>query len=361
MTNNNPRQQIDISMKTIWRIIFVILLIIFLYNIKEILAIVFVAWVLASALDPLVDKLQKYKIPRFVSILAIYILLIAILVLIFFLFIPPLTQEISVLAKELPKYYQPVIDYINNFKKTSVEYGYFDNVQKALEGLGNTLTSVTSGLYNAATGFIGGIAMIFAVLVITFYMTVQEEGMKKFMLIVTPINYQPFIMQKINKIQRKLGSWLWGQIVLMICVGVMCGIALKIIGIPYVLILAIFAGFCEFIPIVGPIISAIPAVLFSLTVLGDSPLKPVLVIIAYIVIQQIENQLLVPKIMNKAVGLNPIIVIITMLIGAKIGGVIGIVLAIPAATIIGIFLEDFFAGQKEEANKLEGEEYIKKL
>ena len=358
---NSNHQQIDISIRTIWRIIFVLLLILFLYNIKEILAIVFIAWVLASALDPLVDKLQQYKIPRFVSILAIYLLLLLILSLTFFLIIPPVAQEITVLTKEFPKYYQPVIDFINNFKKTSVEYGYFDNVQKALEGFGNTLTSITSGIYNAATGFIGGLIMVFAVLVITFYMTIQEEGIKNFLLLIVPAHYQPFIVQKINKIQKKLGSWLWGQIVVMICVGVLSAIALKIIGVPYVLVLAIFAGFCEFIPIIGPIISAVPAVLFSLTAMGDSPLKPILVIIAYIVIQQLENQILVPKIMNKAVGLNPIIVIITMLIGAKLGGVFGIILAVPAATIIGIFLEDFFASQKKQANKLEGEEYIKKL
>lgn len=337
------------------------MLILFLYNIKEILAIIFIAWVLASALDPLVDKLQQHKIPRFVSILAIYLLLIVLLSLFFFLIIPPVAQEITVLTKEFPKYYQPIIDFINNFKKTSVEYGYFVNVQKALEGLGNTLSSVTSGLYNAAAGFIGGVVMVFAILVITFYMTIQEEGIKNFLQLIVPAHYQPFIVQKINKIQKKLGSWLWGQIIVMICVGILSGIALKIIGIPYVLVLAIFAGFCEFIPIIGPIISAVPAVLFSLTTMGESPIKPVLVIIAYIVIQQIENQLLVPKIMNKAVGLNPIIVIITMLIGAKLGGVVGVILAVPAATIIGIFLEDFFANKKEQANKLEGEEYIKKL
>lgn len=357
----NNLQQIDISIRTIWKVLFVFLLILFLYTIKEILAIIFIAWVLASALDPLVSKLHKYKIPRFLSILAIYIVMLLVLCLIFFLIIPPLTEEITVLAKEFPKYYQPIVDFINNFKQTSVEYGYFDNVQKALQGIGNSLSNATSGLYKTAAGFLGGLVMVLAVLVITFYMTIQEEGMKNFLLLILPVHYQPFIVQKINQIQNKLGSWLWGQIILMISIGVLSAIALSIIGVPYVLVLAVFAGFCEFIPIIGPIVSAIPAVIFSLTAMDGSPLKPILVIIAYIVIQQLENHILVPKIMNKAVGLNPIIVIVIMLIGAKLGGIFGIILAVPAATIIGIFLKDFFDSQKEQANKLEGEEYIKKL
>ena len=361
LNNNKPVYNVNISTRTILKVIGVCLLLMFLYIIKEVIAIVFIAWVLASAMDPLVDKLQRYKIPRFVSILAIYLILILIIILVITLFIPPLVQELNNLTNDLPKYYESVLSAVDTFRKTGAEFGLTDNVEKVLSNLTDTVTNLTGNLYNAATGFLGGLFTVFGIMVIVFYMTMQEEGINKFIQSVVPAHYQPYITQKINRIQSRLGSWLWGQILLMIIVGLLTAIALKIIGVKYVLVLAIFAGLCEFIPIIGPIVAAIPAVLFTLVDFSDSPVKPLLVIIVYIVVQQIENQFLVPKVMHRAVGLNPIVVIITLLIGAKIGGILGIMLAVPVASIISIFMEDFFSNKKEEDNKLEGEEYLNKI
>lgn len=360
MNNLNSSNQINISTRTIFKIVIIVLALFFLYNIIEILGIVFVAWVLASALDPLVDKLHKYKIPRFISILFIYCIMILLIVLIFTLFIPAFTSELTDLSKNFPKYYQALASFFESFKSTSAAYGLSGGAEKVISSLTDTLSNVTDKLYNAATGFVGGVVAFFAILVITFYMIVQEEGIKNFIQSIVPDNYQPYIIQKMNRIQQKLGSWLWGQIILMIIIGLLTALALQLIGVKYVLLLALIAGLCEFIPIVGPIISAVPAVLFSLIGAEEHPYKPGLVLVAYIIIQQLENHVIVPKIMSKAVGLNPIVVIITMLIGAKIGGIVGILLAVPAATILSIFLEDFFTAKKDEANKLEGEDYINK-
>lgn len=361
MNNNQSFNNINISTKTILKVIGIILVLIFLYIIKEVLAIVFVAWVLASAINPLIDKLQKHKIPRSVSLLSIYLVFICIIILVFVLLIPPLVNELTNLTKDLPNYYNALLGILDSFKKTGTEYGVAADMEKIFTAASDAITNLSKSLYNFATSFIGGVATFIAILVIVFYMTMQEEGIKKFIQSITPANYQPYIIQKINRIQSKLGSWLWGEIILMFFIGAMTAIALQIIGVKYVLVLAIIAGLCEFIPIVGPIVSAIPAVLFTLVDFADSPVKPLLVIIVYIVIQQIENQFLVPRIMHRSVGLNPIVIMITLLIGAQIGGIVGIMLAVPAATIISIFLEDFFNSKKEEANKLEGEEYIKNI
>lgn len=359
MPNLNQSLQINISTKTIIKILGIVLAILFLYMIKGVLAIIFVSWVLASAIDPLVDKLQKYKIPRWLSILGIYLFMVLIIILVITIFVPPLIEEISNLVKDMPTYYSRIQNILENLQKAGAEYGLTADADKIFNSITAAITGLSSGLFNAASGFVSAVLTLVAVFVIIFYMTIQEEGIKNFIQSVVPAHYQPYIIQKINHIQSKLGSWLWGQILLMFIIGILTAIALKIIGVPYVLMLAIFAGLCEFIPIVGPIVSAIPAVIFSLADIGASPVKPILVIIVYIVIQQIENQFLVPKIMKRAVGLNPIVVMITILIGAQIGGIVGIILAVPAATIISIFLEDFLRSKKDEANKLEGEEYIK--
>lgn len=360
MPDNNACYQVNISTRTVLKIIFIILALVFVYLVKEVLAIVFVAWVLASAIDPLVDRMQRYKIPRGLAIFLFYLIILLIIILAFTLILPTLTQEMSNLTKEFPKNYQALMDVFNSFKLSGEEYGFANYIEKGFENIGNTLTDFTSKLYNAATGFLGALIALFAILFITYYMTTQEAGIKRTIQSIAPANYQPYIIKKLNQIQVKLGHWLWGQLIVMFFVGILTGIALWIIGVPYVLLLALFAGLCQFIPIIGPIISAIPAVLFSFLDFGESPAKPLLVIIVFIVIQQIENQILTPKVMSKAVGLNPIVVIVTILIGAQLGGIVGIVIAVPVATIISIFLEDFFNTKKQEANKLEGEEYIKK-
>ena len=139
----------------------------------------------------------------------------------------------------------------------------------------------------------------------------------------------------------------------MLFVGVITGASLWILGMEYWLVLGLFAGLTEFVPIVGPIIAAIPAVLFSFSEFGVSPWKPFIVILLYVVIQQVENQVLVPRVMRKAVGINPIIVIVALLVGAKLGGLVGVLLSVPLVTIIQVFLSDFVEDRMREQNRLE--------
>ena len=187
-------------------------------------------------------------------------------------------------------------------------------------------------------------------MVITFYMTIEEDGLKKFVRSIAPIEYQPYLVQKTNRIQVKMGGWLRGQLILMFIIGSLTYVGLLILDVPYALVLAIFAGLAEFVPFLGPLIAAVPAVFFSFS---DSPWKAFGVVIFYIVLQQLENQVIVPKVMQKAVGLNPIVVIIVMLIGAKVAGLVGILLAVPATTIAWIFFADIFERKIEDDNRLE--------
>lgn len=181
-------------------------------------------------------------------------------------------------------------------------------------------------------------------------MTVGEAGMKEFFRFVAPSKYQPYLVQKINQVQTKLGMWLRGQLILSLIIFALTYLGLTILRVEYALVLALFAGLAEFVPYIGPIISAVPAVFLTF---ADSPIKALIVIVLYIVIQQLENQIIVPKVMQKSVGLNPLVVIVVMLVGAKIAGMAGLILAVPTATIIKIFLGDFFEDRKEKEERLE--------
>jgi predicted PurR-regulated permease PerM len=220
--------------------------------------------------------------------------------------------------------------------------------------LRDNVSGALGSVFSTVAGIFGGIVSFFIVLVITFYMTVEESSMKRTVTFILPDKYQPFTLQLINKVQRKIGDWLKGQLVLCLIVGVMAYIGLLILGVNYALVLGLLAAVGEFIPYLGPTISAIPAIFLAFT---QSPIKALFVLILYVLIQQVENNILVPKVMQKAVGLNPIISIIALLVGAKTAGLIGVVLAIPVATAISVIVRELWS-TKEVVDELIEEEKI---
>jgi len=344
------KMNVTISTGSIIKIIAIFLILGFLYLIKDIIAIIFISIVIASALDPWIDSLQKRKIPRAVGILVIYLVTIGVIALMIALIVPPIVEQIKQITSSFPEYYDKLVQLYSNFQSFSNQYGVEGSVQNSLNTLNNYLTQLGSGIFTASSRFLGGIVTLFAVMVIVFYMTVGEAGIKEFFRSVAPSKYQPYLIQKANQIQIKLGQWLRGQLVLSLIIFVLTFVGLTILGVKYALVLALIAGITEIIPYIGPIIGAIPAIFLTF---ADSPIKTLLVIILYIVIQQLENHILVPKVMQKSVGLNPIVVIIVMLIGAKIARIAGVILAVPTATIIKIFLSDFFEERREKEEKLE--------
>ena len=150
-------------------------------------------------------------------------------------------------------------------------------------------------------------------------------------------------MRIIKKVEFKLGKWFVGQLALGFIVGLLSYIGLTILGIPHPLILAIIAGTMELVPYIGPTLASIPAIIFAFTV---SPLLAALTLVLYFLIQQFENYLIVPKVMEKSVGLHPVIIIIAMLIGGQLAGILGVILAIPVTTIASIILEEFYGKKK---------------
>lgn len=344
------KMDITISTGTIIKVIVIFSLLWFLYLIRDILAILFISIVVASALDPWIDALQKRKIPRALGILVIYLVIIGVISLVVALIVPPIVEQVKQITSSFPDYYERLVELYSSFQEFSNRYGVEGSVQDSLNALNNTLAQLGAGIFTASSRFFGGIVTLFAVMVIVFYMTVGEAGIKEFFRSVAPSKYQPYLVQKFNQVQNKLGLWLRGQLILSLIIFLLTFLGLTILGVKYALVLALFAGLAEFIPYVGPIIGAIPAIFLTF---ADSPFKTLLVIVLYIIIQQLENQIIVPKVMQKSVGLNPIVIIVVMLIGAKVAGVLGIILAVPTATIIKIFLSDFFVERKEREEKLE--------
>lgn len=345
------RQIVDLSIFSIIKFFLVILILVFLYLIKEVLAIVFISLVLASAIDPWVDKLEKIKVPRWTSILFFYIFGALAVSLVVFLLVPPITNQVSELAQNFPKYTEKVSQVFTVIKDYSVEHGLMADLTAGINSLKDSLTTAAGSVFTKIFDLFGGLISFLVVLVITFYIASEENSLKKAVTFFLPVDSRAFVIQLINKIQSKIGSWLVGQLSLCFIVGLLAYVGLLILGVDYALVLAVVVACGEFVPFVGPIISTIPAVFLAFT---QSPTKALFVLILFIVIQQIESNVLAPKIMQKAVGLNPIITIVALLIGAKIGGIVGMILAIPVATAINVVVHEIW-GAKEEIVKLEEE------
>jgi len=346
----NRFKTINISFISFIKFFIVILGLYFLYLVKDVLALVFVSLIFASAIDSWVDYLENKKIPRGLSVLLIYLVAIGIIGSTVALIIPPIIHEISELAEHFPEYYQKITDAFSFFQKYSAQFGV-QQVEDNAGAISASLSGAASSILSTIASIFGGLISLLVVLVITFYMTVQEDAIKKTTKSLMPKKHQDFAIQLVNKTQKKIGAWLKGQLVLSLIIGILSYVGLLILGVKYALVLALIAAIGEFIPYIGPVLSAIPAIFLAF---AQSPIKAVFVLILYIVIQQIENHFLVPKIMQKAVGLNPIISVIALLIGAKVAGILGAVLAIPVATAISIIVKELFE-ERESLGKIRKE------
>ncbi len=271
MTLNQAPVQVNISSPTIVKVVLVVLGLFFLWAIRDVIAIVFVAWILAFALEPLVGKMQRWHIRRGLSILLIYTLFLAIIVAVVLLLIPPLSQELASITKNFPSYTESIQMNLSQLKQSSQDIGVLSTLQRAVDEAVISVSSMTNGLYNALTSALSGIVAVVGVLVIAFYMMVEEEGIKKFIQSILPVHYQPYVIRKVNQIQQKLSAWLWGELILMTFVGTMVGLILWLVGVKYALALGLLAGLTEVIPIVGPVLASIPAIFFAFNDFAAEP------------------------------------------------------------------------------------------
>jgi predicted PurR-regulated permease PerM len=327
---------VNISTWSMIRVILILIAFYLLYLIIDVLALLFVSLILAAALDPWVDWLHKFKIPRGVSIFFIYLITFGILSLAVILLIPALLTELNEISQKFPAIFETATSFFNTVQSYSEDAGFAKEIQESIDDIQSALVTATGGVLSTVIGIFGGVLSFLTFLVITFYITIEEEAMKRFVFTSVPQKYQVYTMQMINAIQRKIGMWLRGQLILMVVIGVMTYIGLKLIGVQYALILALTAGIAEFVPFLGPIISAIPAIFIGLT---ESPIQALLVVALYIIIQQLENNIIVPKIMEKSVGLNPLVIIIVLFIGWSLAGIVGAIFAIPVTTAITLVLQ----------------------
>jgi predicted PurR-regulated permease PerM len=340
---------VDISMGTILKIVIVGLVLWFLFNVRDIIGIALVALIFSAAIDPWVDGLQRRGIPRSLSIVILFTLTVAFISLIVVLFVPLIIDQLRSLSQNFPAFYERLLSSV----PTTEDQSLVGTVQQSLEGASRQLGTLTQSIFTGVASFFGGFISFIVILVLTFYMTLEEDGIKRFFTGLAPTHYHPYLTRLFLRLQERLGMWLRGQLLLGAIVASLTFIGLLILDVKYVLVLALIAGVTELIPAIGPIIGSVPAILVAFS---DSPLKALLVLILFIIIQQLENHLIVPRVMSKVTGLNPIIIILVMLIGGKTAGIAGVFLAVPVTIVLQTFLDDFLTQRQAVDEKLEPEQ-----
>lgn len=328
---------LDITTGSILRFFGLIVVVAALWSIRNVLAIVIFSIILASAIMPPVDWLHRRRVPRALGITLIFLLILGVITVVLVLFGQLVTDQVRQLAADVPVFYERAVTFF--FGSAQADPVVAETIQGWLQNVGSALVKVTTQLAAGTVSLFGGLFSFVGILVLTFYMVLAEDGFKRFVNAIAPVAYLSYLHQLVLRIQARLGGWVRGQLLLTVIVGGLSYIGLLLLGVDYALTLALIAGLTELIPIAGPIIGAIPAILVAF---GQSPLLAGLVAALYLVIQQLENNLIVPKVMQKTTGLNPIVTIIVVLVGGTLGGLVGVILAIPLALIIDSFFEDFF-------------------
>jgi predicted PurR-regulated permease PerM len=343
---------IEISSSTILRTIFILLLLWFIYLVRDILLLVFLAIVIVSAIDPIVDWFQKRKIPRSLTVIAVYVIFISVLSSIVILLIPPLTNELRGLGENVPQLAEKITGYFSSAREYALSHNLQQYVSNFLGSTAERISQTGSSVLGGTVSFIGGIFSFIIVLSIAFYMTVQEKGIKKFFASIVPEEHSSYALGLVDRIQFKMGRWMQGQLFLMLVIFILDYVGLLLIGAPYALVLALIAGILEIIPYIGPIISAVIAVSISFL---HGPVTGLFVLGLFVLVQQLEGYVFTPLVMKKAVGLNPVVVILALLIGAKLGGVIGIIVSVPIATVLGEVVNDLVKRPDESPTPVKGE------
>ncbi|KKS65711.1 MAG: hypothetical protein UV40_C0044G0002 [Parcubacteria group bacterium GW2011_GWA1_42_7] len=336
MTN---KQIIEISTPTILKFILIILGLVFLYFIRDILLILFVAIIISSAVDAPVDWLVKRRVRRVLGVALVYLFVALVFGLLLLFIVPPLAEQVKLLANNLPEYLDKLNSVFSLIQEKSINY----NASGFLDRFGSQLSGWASNLFSATASVFGGLISFFLIIAISVYLSAEEKGVKKFFVSITPEADKVYVASLVDRIQAKFGAWVRGQIVLSLVIGVMVFVGLSILKIKYALVLALIAALLEVIPYLGPFISAALGIALAFT---QSPILALIAAILYYVIQEFENLLIVPQIMKRVTGLNPVVIIISVLIGAKLAGILGIIIAVPLAAGLSVFLNDIIFEKK---------------
>jgi predicted PurR-regulated permease PerM len=284
-----------------------------------------------TVLNPLVTKLSKLRVPRSISVLVVYILVLGFFAAILAEVIPPLIEQSTSFANNLP-------DYISDVGISAL---VSDQLTRQLL---SQIGSLPNQVVKLSFSIFSNVLSVVSVLIFAFYLLLIREKLNDQLGLFFGEDKVKSITRVFDQLETRLGGWARGELILMFLIGIFSYVGLILLGIPYALPLAILAGLLEIVPYFGPIISAIPPIIIGLSI---SPLTALATVALAILIHQSENYLLVPKIMEKSVGVSPIIVLLALAIGFRLIGIVGALISVPVVITIQILAKEYLPSLKK--------------
>lgn len=334
---------ISISVATIVKTICLLLFFWMLYYLRDIVLIILTSVVIASAIEPVTGWLMKWNIPRVPSVIIIYVTGISLLLSLTIWFFPLVFDDFFKLVSTIPQYIKSVnfdeymspgpAAILGRFKDSLAGSFSLGDLFPAIGAVGGAADSVVQ----TAKYFFGGVVSFLLMIVVSFYLSVQERGIENFLRLVSHVKYEKYVIDLWSRSQKKIGYWMQGQILLGLLIGVFVYLGLSILGVRYALALAIFASVFEIIPVFGPILAAAPGIVVAFS---QGPTLGLMTFGFYVIIQQFENHLIYPLVVRKITGVPPLLVVIGIIVGLEIAGFWGAVLSVPGAAVLMELVSD---------------------
>jgi predicted PurR-regulated permease PerM len=341
---NIENKTIEISAGTILKTIMFLALFWILYLLSDSVLAVISAIVISSAIDPGVRWFEKRSVPRVIGVVAIYLAGMVLVSFVLFFIIPTFLGETSDLVSNIPTY----INQINNsipLLDQSILEGYTPIIRQIADKISHASYiknisngSLPTGSVFDPTSLLNGVVSSVLIVVLSFYFSVTKDGVTNFLRIVTPIKNEEYIISLWDRTKLKIGAWMQGQIFLGALVGSIIFLLLSILHVKHALPLGFIAGLLEIIPVFGPTLAAVPGVAFAL--LDGGAGLGFWVLLVYILVQQFENHIFYPLVVRKMVGISPILVIISLVVGYDLAGFLGILLSVPLSVLLVELLDD---------------------
>lgn len=334
-------QTLDISWKTIAKIFIAVFLLYFIYLAREIALWFFFGLAISILLEPAINFLRKLWVPKMIAIIFVYSSILILLGLLVYLTAPIFIIELKEFSNFLPDYFNKINPIL---QQLGIDFAQsFSELTSSLIG---GLEQSSKGIVNAVMVFFGGLSSTIVILTIAFFLSLEDKGPERFLAFLSPSKYQNHIVSFFEKAQIKVAGWFGARIIACIFVGIGSFIVFYIFGIEYAFLLSLVAGVLNFVPYIGPLITAILLLVF-VTVSSGSWLITLYVLLAIWAVQAVENNLLTPFLMKKMIDLPPVLVLISLLLGAKIFGFLGTIFIVPIAGIIYEFIKEILEEKKE--------------
>lgn len=346
--------QITITTGTIVKTIVILLLFMFLFVVRDLVLVVLTAVVIASALEPANRFLVRRRLPRVFAVIVTYLVIAALFAVVFYFFVPVLLSDVVDFLQGVPflisdfpvsgasagagRVVQSLSDGITGSSEAAREIFGTETLGGLVERTSLFISSLSESFLQTVSFVFGGALSFVLIIVLSFYLSVQEDGIEKFLRLVVPLRHEAYALNLWQRSQEKIGKWMQGQLLLGILVGILVYLGLTVLGVRNALLFAALAAIFEAIPLFGPILSSIPPIVTGFVDGGAS--LGFLTLGLFLIIQQFENHLIYPLVVKKIVGIPSILVILALIIGVKLGGFLGIILSVPMATTLVEYLND---------------------